>query len=62
MLRSEINNKYKWNLNDIISSEVEWENIYTELKDNIEQIGKYAGKLDNKTDILECLDMNSKTS
>ena len=55
MLRSEINEKYKWDLSAIVSSETEWDNMYASTTILIEDLSKYEGKLSNKVDILACL-------
>lgn len=62
MLRSEIDNKYKWNLEDIVNGEDEWNSIYSKIKEQIKEVNKFAGKLNNKADILECLNFTSSIS
>ena len=62
MLRVEIDDKYKWNLADIVKNETEWNAIYNEIKDKIKQIANFAGKLDNKKNILDCLNFSSEIS
>ncbi len=62
MLRSEIDDKYKWNLSDIVKDETEWDNLYNEIKNSTCKIASFAGKLDNKKDILDCLNLNSSLS
>ncbi len=62
MLRVEIDDKYKWNLADIVKNEAEWNAIYNEIKDKIKKIAKFAGKLDNKKNILDCLNFSSEIS
>ena len=55
MKRSEINDKYKWDLSAIVSSEEEWDSIYGEACTLVESLADYKGKLSNATDILACL-------
>lgn len=62
MLRNEIDEKYKWNLNDILASDEEWESVFKKLADSINDINKFAGSLNNKDSILDCLNTNSKFS
>lgn len=62
MLRIEIDDKYKWNLADIVKDEAEWDSIYNQIKDKIKQIGQFSGKLKDKQNILECLNFNSEIS
>lgn len=59
MLRSEIEDKYKWNLSDIVKNEDSWNKIYDETMECVQKVGKFAGKLNNKKDILDCLNFNS---
>ncbi|MDE7336982.1 MAG: oligoendopeptidase F family protein [Clostridia bacterium] len=62
--RSEIEDKYKWRLEDIVPSDEEWEVLFEQTKNLGEEIGKYDGKLDIAESILECLrfddDLNQK--
>ncbi|MDE6189182.1 MAG: oligoendopeptidase F [Clostridia bacterium] len=53
--RNEIPDKYKWKLEDMISSDEEWEKLFVETQKLGEEIGKYDGKLDRAESILECL-------
>ncbi|MDE6565483.1 MAG: oligoendopeptidase F family protein, partial [Clostridia bacterium] len=62
MLRSEIDDKYKWNLADIVKDETEWNNLYNEIELAIKEIAKFAGKLNNRDNILQCLNLNSNAS
>ncbi len=55
MNRSEINDKYKWDLSAIVKSEEEWGDIYTSSSKLIEKIADYVGKLNNRESILNCL-------
>ena len=62
MLRNEIDDKYKWNLCDIVKDEKEWDSYYKIVEDGIKKIGEFSGKLNNKITILECLNLNSSIS
>lgn len=53
--RSEIDDKYKWRLEDIIPSDEEWEKIFEQTKKLGEGLGKFDGKLNQPNSILECL-------
>lgn len=62
MLRNEIDDKYKWNLFDIVADGEEWDKLYNEIQIGVKEIANFAGKLDNKADILQCLQLNSSVS
>ncbi len=54
--RSEIEEQYKWNLNDIYPSEELWENEFKWVEDNLLLYEKYQNRLAESSDILlECL-------
>ena len=53
--RSEIEDKYKWRLEDIIESDSAWESLFEECKKLGEDLGKFDGKLNKAQSILECL-------
>jgi oligoendopeptidase F len=56
--RSEIDDKYKWNLEDIYVSHEKWEEDFTEAKVFCKEIAKYAGSLGQSADNLEkCLSL-----
>ena len=52
MKREEIQQKYKWKVNDIFNSDEEWEKGYGELE-NMLDFSKYAGKLGNADNLFE---------
>ena len=62
MLRNEIDDKYKWKLSDIVADGEEWDKLYNEIQIGVKEIANFAGKLDNKADILQCLQLNSSVS
>jgi len=43
--RKDIESKFKWNLTDIYSSDLEWENGFSELKSKTEKLGVFKGTL-----------------
>lgn len=54
--REEIDQKYKWNLEDIYESVNKWEEDFKNISKNIESIIKYKGTLKESADnLLECL-------
>lgn len=55
-LREEINNKYKWHLEDIYSSKEDFEKAFENSKNEIDKILSFKGKLNNSSDtLLNCL-------
>jgi oligoendopeptidase F len=57
--RSEIDEKYKWDLSDIYESVEDWEKDYDWIKRNLSQYENYAGKLNSSsTTLLQCLKFN----
>lgn len=60
-LRSEINNSYKWKVEDIYSSDKLWEKDYLEAKKLVKQITKYKGELGKQSNnLLECLKLSNQ--
>lgn len=59
--RSEIEEKYKWNLTDIYKTDEEWEKDFKKLESNIKFYKKYEGKLhtDSNT-LLECFNFDNE--
>jgi oligoendopeptidase F len=54
--RSEIADKYKWNLNDIYQTEEAWENDFKWLNENVVNYKNYEGTLGNSAqDLLKAL-------
>ncbi len=49
--RKDINEKFKWNLNDIINGDAEWEKFFNKLKEMIPQICEFKGKLSDKNEL-----------
>ena len=54
MKRSEIESKYKWNLDSIIKGS-EWESAFTALSSEKDAVAKYRGKLGEKGALLACM-------
>ena len=54
--RSNINDKYKWRLQDIYPDSIKWENDFDRLQSHMGDIEKYQGKLSQSPEILfKCL-------
>ncbi len=54
--REEIEEKYKWNLNDIYDSIEAWEADFKWIQDNLEMYKSFSGKLDESAEkLLECM-------
>lgn len=60
--RSEIDSKYKWNLNDIVNGDEAWEKLFEEAKSEIHVCDKYRGKLGDEKELLACLNDESELS
>ncbi len=50
--RSEIKNEYKWNLCDLYSSDDEWQQEYSALKNSLPDMNRYKGKLAESPQLL----------
>lgn len=55
MKRSEIENKYKWKLEDMVSSDDKWEKLFAAVQARIGDFAKYNSKLGDRDSCLECL-------
>ncbi len=54
--REEIEDKFKWNLADIYSSDEGWEKAFEELRGKAENLSKYSGTLGKSSEnLLKCL-------
>lgn len=51
-LRSEVNEKYTWNTKAIFSSEKEFEKEFIAVRDELDKICKFAGRLGEKSSVL----------
>ncbi|MCP4611832.1 MAG: oligoendopeptidase F [Planctomycetes bacterium] len=61
--RAEISDKYKWNLEDLYSSDEEWNTAKQELVAKFDQVSGYKGKLANSaSELLACLKFSSNVS
>lgn len=60
--RSEIDDKYKWKLDKIYSTDDEWEKEFNELKNESPKLKSFSGKLNDKEEILKYLEFNEKIS
>ncbi|MEZ0536630.1 oligoendopeptidase F [Caldicellulosiruptoraceae bacterium PP1] len=59
--RSEIDNKYKWNLEDIYPTYDKWEQDFKTVQTTyIPKFKNYQGKLNNSKALLECLQLRDK--
>ncbi|SKC54188.1 oligoendopeptidase F [Maledivibacter halophilus] len=59
--RDEIEDKYKWKLEDIYETDEAWEKDYKRLEDTIPSIEKYKGKLHESPDhIVNCIQLVEK--
>ncbi|MDD6795106.1 MAG: oligoendopeptidase F [Clostridiaceae bacterium] len=60
--REQIPEESKWKLNKIYADAEEWEKDFEELKKESPELKKFQGKLDDKEEILNYLNLNEKLS
>ncbi|QSZ27977.1 oligoendopeptidase F [Aceticella autotrophica] len=60
--RKEIDDRYKWKLEDIYENEELWENDFNRVKVILNEILKYKGKINNDKSLLEVLKLNDDVS
>ncbi len=53
--RGEIDNKYKWRLEDIVESDEAWEELYENTEALGKGAGRYQGELSERNGVLQCL-------
>jgi len=58
--RSEIEDKYKWRLEDIYENENLWEEDYNKTKELLKEIVKFKGKINTSRNLLEVLKLNDQ--
>ena len=60
--RNEIEEKFKWNLEDIYENNDEWEKDYNKVQELLPEIEKYKGKVTNSAkNLLELLNILMET-
>ncbi len=62
MKRSEIENKYKWHLNDMVDGDQTFEKLFAEVDGALPELESYKGKLCNRADALACLKLDAEVS
>ncbi len=55
-LRNEIDDKFKWHLNDLFDTDELWQNSYDELNNSIALINSFRGKLNDLQILKQCLE------
>lgn len=58
--RSEIDERYKWRLEDIYENEELWEEDYRKVKELLKEVVKFKGKIRTSKDLLEVLKLNDQ--
>lgn len=58
--RSEIPEKYKWNLGDIFASPADWEKAFASISKEYKRLSDYQGKLGNRDTLLEFLRLSDE--
>ncbi|MGN0771622.1 MAG: oligoendopeptidase F [Christensenellales bacterium] len=59
--RKEIDNLYKWKLEDMYATDEDWERSFRRMDENKHALEKFRGKLNNADDILAYLKENAET-
>lgn len=60
--RSEIEEKYKWDLSDYFANDEEWDKAFEKVKPMYEDLTKFEGKLGSDEALLACLKLDNKVS
>lgn len=60
--RKSINEKYKWNLNDLVNGDDEWESKFAAISKKTAALGNYKGLLSDNAKLLEYLKLTDKLS
>lgn len=60
--RNDIDDKYKWHLEDMIFDDKEWQKLYDEVQKKGREIVKFDGKLSQEESILECFKFDDDIS
>ncbi len=60
--RSQIQDKYKWDLSSYFKDEKEFEKTFLEVSNTISEFAGFEGKLDDEKNIYKCLLLESETS
>ena len=58
--RSEIPEKYKWNLGDIFATPADWDKSFAKVSKDYKKLGDYQGKLGDKTVLLELFKLSDE--
>ena len=58
--RSEIPEKYKWNLGDIFPTPADWEKAFVEMSEEYKKLTAYQGKLGERDTLLEFLKLSDE--
>ena len=58
--RDEIEEKYTWKTEDMISGKDEWDRLFRIVQKGVADVVAYSGKLKDKKSILACLDASTK--
>lgn len=62
MLRSEIDDNFKWDLSPIVDGNDAWEKLYNSLEADYKVLGEFKGKLHDSDNIYDCLIADDKIS
>ena len=60
--RSEVPAENRWKLEDMFSSQTEWDQAYEEAKELIKKASDFQGKLDSPDALKDCFQLDDKLS
>ena len=60
--RSEIENKYKWDLTSLYENDAAWEEDLKKIEEATEKVAAYQGKLTDSENVLACLKASTEMS
>ena len=60
--RNEIEEKYKWDLSGYYKTEQDFENDFKFVQNNYKHLSDFENKLNNKSDIFDCLELDDVLS
>lgn len=60
--RNEVPAEHRWNLEDLFPSQEAWDKEYQQVKEQVKEISRFQGKLDDPSSIKQCFELEDKIS
>ena len=61
--RSEVDNKFKWSLEHLFTSDTQWDTTYNQIVDKLPSLSTFQGKLgENSVSLFNCLSLSDEIS